>query len=620
MSPRTTRLALLAILLAPCAALAQMFVPRTHETGLASVARTNGVALADYDGDGDVDVYFVVQDVFKASEPKTWNRLFANTGNGTFVDVTATAGVAGRNATTAQNPNGMGNKLGASWGDYDNDGWPDLFLTHYGANQLYHNNGDGTFTEVTAQAGITTRATQLSSSALWFDYDRDGDLDLYISIYAEFFRQPSERNNKLYENLGNGKFLDVSEASGAADDGATWTTVALDANHDGYLDLYLANDFGRNKFYLNRGNKTFQERTSDFGLEDPYHGMGLAIADCDANGFFDFYLTNISETGSEPETNPLFLNSGQNLFINKARESGVAHANWGWGTEFFDLENDGDEDLVIVTNNFQPQAPRVLFRNESEKGAALFTNIAAEANVADSIVSRGCAVFDYDNDGDVDVLVSNFYEAPSLYENKTPRGNWLNVKLEGVRSPRDAFGAVVEVWANGKPHKKYHHGAQFFGQNILPVHFGLSEAQEVERIIINWPSGYVDQIGVMGMNQTVLIKEGEGVISRVWEREENAAPPETLRLLGNRPNPFNAETHIRFALEAAGEVEIHITDLQGRTVRVLTEHYTGKGEKVVRWDATDWNAQAVSSGFYFYRLKLNGASASHEVGKMLCLR
>lgn len=596
----------------------QEFVRRTQEAGLAAVARTNGVALADYDRDGDLDVYFVVQDSYKASDPRTWNRLFANRGDGTFSDVTTIAGLAGRNATTTANPNGMGNKMGAAWGDYDNDSWPDLLLTHYGPNQLFHNNGDGTFTEVTSQAGIATRRNQLTGSALWFDYDRDGDLDLYLSIYAEFFAQPNDRSNRLYENLGEGRFRDVSTASGTADAGATWTTVALDANNDGHLDLYLANDFGPNKFYLNNGDKTFQERTADFGLEDEFHGMGLTIADCDGNGYFDLYLTNITQSAGLPETNPLFLNTGQNRFINGAQAAGVALAGWGWGTEFFDLENDGDEDLAVVTGNFQPDFANVIFRNLAEQGTLLFENIAPALGMDDSTVARAVAIFDYDNDGDSDLLISNFFESPYLYQNTRPHGNWLAIKLTGTISNRDGFGAVVEVVANGVAHRKLHHGAHFLSQSIRPLHFGLGSAPQAERITVTWPSGHRDEIGAVPANQSIRIREQSGLVSSVSRPAESPATmPGALRLLGNHPNPFRGTTNFRFVLAGPGEVELKIFNVQGQVVQEIRASYPSGGEKSLAWNGRQ--TAVASSGIYFYILTLRSTGVS-VVGKTFLVK
>jgi FG-GAP-like repeat/ASPIC and UnbV len=612
-------LSLLFILAAPESVLAQKFTRRTQDAGLGTVSRTNGVALADYDRDGDLDIYFVVHASYEPNEAKTWSRLFSNNGDGTFSDVTTKAGLAGKNSAAGFSY--MGYKMGAAWGDYDNDGWPDLFLTHFGPNQLFHNNGDGTFTDVTNQAGVAGGKTQLSTSALWFDYDRDGDLDLYVSNWEDYVQGTRDTRNWMYENLGGGKFLDVSETSGLADKGKTWTTVAIDANNDSYLDLYLANDFGPNKFYLNNHDKTFQEKTADFGLEDPFQGMGLAITDCDGNGFFDIYLTNVSIGASNGEINSLFLNSGQSHFINYSEAAGVSQAGWGWGTEFFDLENDGDEDLFVVTGYFSQHFPKVLFRNELGSGPVLFKNISHEVALEDTADARGVAIFDYDNDGDEDLLISNFAQEPALYENPLAHGNWLNVKLEGTVSNRDAFGAVVELWANGRPYKKYHHGAQFLAQSIQPLHFGLADAQKVERIIVKWPNGDSEEIGAVNVNQTIQIKEKSGIVSGVRAQSTNQTPvPVALRLVGNYPNPFNGSTQIRFELGVPGEVELSIVNAQGQTVQLVKELFSTSGEKMIRWNGTGSNANPVSSGLYFYCLKLNNQVTGRSFGKMLYIK
>jgi hypothetical protein len=263
----------------------------------------------------------------------------------------------------------------------------------------------------------------------------------------------------------------------------------------------------------------------------------------------------------------------------------------------------------------------VLFRNNSDAGGTHFERISNQVGLEDSTVSRGVAVFDYDNDGDSDLLVSNFFDPPSLYENSLAQGNWLNVKLEGTESNRDAFGTIVEVRANGKSYKKYHHGAQFFAQNIQPLHFGLSNALSIEKIMIIWPSGYVEEVGAVNVNQTIHIKEKSGIVSAVRQAPANqAAAPEVLRLIDNYPNPFNGSTQIRFEINAPGTVELTINNLHGQTVKIIKKSFTDIGEKLVTWDATDATSRPVSSGLYFYSLKFDGGSARGAVGKMIYLR
>lgn len=595
---------------------AQQLQRRTLAAGLGGVAATNGIAIADYDRDGDMDIYFVVHASYRANDFRTWNRLFANRGDGTFADVTSSSGLAGRDVNDAFSS--FGYKMGAAWGDYDNDGWPDLYLTHLGPNQLFRNNGNGTFTNVTLLAGVAGGPNQLSSSALWFDADLDGDLDLYVSTYADYTPGAPNRRNWLYENLGNGRFRNIAQAGGVDDDGATWMSIAIDANNDGHLDLYLANDFGANRLYLNNGDGTFTERTSDYGLEDKFHGMGMAIADCDGNGYFDIYLTNITEMGFEQEINPLFLNTGENYFANKSVEAGVALAGWGWGTEFFDLENRGHDDLLVVTGYPSRTFANVFFRNMSSDGAVRFENIAAAVGLDDTTEARGVAILDYDDDGDLDILVSNFSQPPALYQNTLARGNWLKVKLEGTLSNRDALGAIVEVWVAGQSIRKYHHGAQFLAQNLQPLHFGLGQAERVERIEVTWPGGNVEGFGALPVNQTIAIKELDGLITGVGRPQPvQASVPATLQLLGNYPNPFNGSARIGLMLTLPGHVELTIYDVLGRIVRRLSSAAHAAGELALTWDGLDHWGMPVSSGLYFYRVRLGGQPAAMIDGKML---
>jgi hypothetical protein len=573
----------------------QDFVRRTTEAGLTSVQNTNGVAVADYDGDGDLDVYLVVHASYDPNDSSTWNKLYNNQGDGTFIRLISSV-LAGHDSSDVMSP--MGHKMGASWGDFDNDGWPDLFLTHFGPNQLLRNNGDGSFADVTETAGVAG-GTQLSSSAVWFDYDRDGDLDLYVSNWEDHGAPSGERDirNWLYENVGDGSFSDVSEASGLADAGATWTSVAIDLNQDGLLDLYLANDFSHNKAYLNNGDKTFSESTESLGLEDPYHGMGLAVADVDQNGFFDIYLTNITESGNDEEINPLFLNSGSGSFAQGSVQSGVSLAGWGWGTEFFDVENDGDEDLFVATGYFLPQYENVLFRNTMDAGTFGFDDVTHIVGLGDLDPARGLAVLDYDGDGDRDLLISNFAGAPHLYENRTGTGHWLKIDLEGTLSNRDGYGAVIEVNAGGAVHWRYHHGAQFLAQNRLPVHLGLGEADTVQSITVRWPSSHVDEIGAVFADQTIQIRETVGLVggAAVASTDDRPPIPNRLNEVSSYPNPSSGHTTITYELARALPVTIAVYNVMGKRVATLVDAMQPAGSHRARFDGA-----GLTSGVYVY--------------------
>jgi enediyne biosynthesis protein E4 len=578
---------------------------------------TNGVAVADFNRNGHPDVYFVIPDSYLPQNQLTWNRLFANRGDGTFDDVTGDAGVTGNDSDLKESF--LGRKLGASWGDFDNDGYPDLFLTHAGYDQLFRNNGDGTFTDITDSAGVAGPARHTSATALWFDYNNDGLLDLYVTVWWDYSSDRSPRN-RMYENLGAGRFRDISAESGLDDEGHSWMAVALDVNGSGHLDLYVANDFGPNKLYINNGDGTFTEMTSEYGLEDEYDGMGVAIGDVNGNGLFDIFITNATEIYPRVQYNPLFVNTGNNLFINRAADSGVAEAGWGWGTEFFDHNNNGKEDLFVV-NGYMKIAvePNRFFRNESARDSIVFVDAGAEYGLDGMEEGRGVVVFDFTDNGFPDILVSNFIAPPVLYENPGVGGNWLKVELEGTVTNRNAFGTVVEIQVDDRSYKKYHHGAQFLAQNILPVHFGLADAEIVDRVIVHWLSGHVDVCEDIAANQRVYIRENYGIVDTdapVTVKE--TVRPEDIRLIGNYPNPFNDKTQIRFVLDVPGEVELAVYTILGQKVGTVRKTFTEPGEKTITWGADGGRTAAGSSGVYLYRLSVNGGAA--QSGRMILVQ
>lgn len=599
---RSTALFLCVCCLLPAALLAQSFELVTDQSGLSLPIRANGVAVADYDLDGDLDVYFVAISQYDEADLTTWNRLYSNNGDGTFSDVTLEAGVL---STLNGHPwSAMGNKFGAAWGDFNNDGYPDLFLTNVGPDELYRNNGDGTFTDVTVAAGVAGDDTSHNSSALWWDYDLDGDLDLYVSAWIG--------PNRMFENRGDETFIDVTAASALGDDGRTWTSLPIDANNDGLLDLYVVNDFGANKFYLSLGNKTFREATAQFGLEDEGHGMGVALGDYDNNGFFDIYLTNIQ--GLNPPTpNPLFSNTGQGTFVNMSSAAGVEEAGWAWGTEFFDCDHDGDEDLYVVNGFMIEPGENSFFVNG---GSGNYLNRSTESGADGSAEARGLVVFDYDGDGDLDMLVANFREAPSLYRNVTAKQNWLQVELEGAVSNRNAFGAIVRVTANGKTYHRSNNGVDFLGQSILPLHFGLGNAQVAEEVVVTWPTGENQIFQNLWVNRTIRIKEGEGIITSVTPPAVELTP-DSFQLLGNFPNPFNASTVVEFALPDPGSVDLRIYNLLGQELFSVRLNGLDAGSHRFRWNGTDRNGNPLGSGFYLYNIVYQDAV---RTGKILYLR
>ena len=594
-------LRLLLVSLGVCvAASAQGFENRTFLAGLGAIDNTNGVAVADYDQDGDLDVYIVARRGYTPTDVRTWSRLFSNNGDGTFDDVTLAAGIQVVNGAAYEDTRNFGIQYSASWGDYDNDGWPDLFLGHVGPDQLFRNNGDGTFTDVTAEAGVSGGAAgggYVTVSGLWFDPDHDGDLDLYVGSWWDY-GPARDLSNRLYVNNGDGSFADVSEASGLDDPGATWMALPFDADRDGWTDLYLSTDTdtttgdGVNKLYLNNGDLTFRDATAAYGLEDDNYGMGLAMADPDRNGLLDLYLTNVA-TPSRDQRNPLWLQTAPGVFADAAPEAGVDIADWGWGTEFVDVENDGDDDLIVVTGLFDPDYPNYLFRNQIETGTFGFARDTG-AGFADSEAARGLVAFDYDADGDQDLLVSNVFRPPYLYENTADGGAWLDVELQGVASTRDGYGATVTAWVDGTPHLRLHHGAQYLAQNLAPVHLGLGTAAVVDSLVVAWPSGQVDRLPNLATSRRIRVVEGVGLgAPTAGER----LPSSSGLSLTVGPTPFRDRVTIRVSADGTEPVRLAVFDVLGR--RVHTAEAAGDG--VFEWAPTR------AAGTYLVRV-MQGAS------------
>lgn len=573
---------------------------------------TNGISVADYNQDGKLDIYFVVRDSAWGGDARTWNRLFA-LQNENYVDQTTATGLKGISQTRWSE---MGFNIGASWGDYNNDGYPDLFLYYSGRDQLYRNNGDNTFTNVSAIVGFSGTETQLSSHGLWWDYDKDGDLDLYITVRKDAALENRNSANQMYENIGDDQFLDVSLTSNLSDSGLSYSAIALDVNNDSHLDLYVANDFGENSLYLNNGDKTFaKDSENEFGLNDKGEGMGLAISDVDQNGFFDIYVTNVTSDGQGlSQRNPLFLNTGNNTFKNGSETAGIMLAGWGWGTSFFDFDNDSDDDLFVSNGYFTDEYKNHLFENNSSSDSLQFSNIAELVGVADLSVSRANAIFDEDGDGFLDLMVSNFYEQPVLYRNTLNEGNWIKINLEGTITNRDAFGSIIEIETAAKTYRKYHHGAHFFGQNILPVHFGLGNEDVIDRISVYWLNGEIDEALDIEVNQTITIKETVGLITSTEPvSEEITQLPDEIILLGNYPNPFNAETQIQFTLGTQGATKLEIFDSIGRKVFVQSNTFSNSGTH-----SLSLKLNALNTGLYFYRISTG--SSSSQTGRMLLLK
>src|SRR6266487_2045336 len=490
------------------------------------------VSVADVNNDNWPDLYFT------SSRFGAANALYLNQKDGTFRDVAAEAGVA------LLNRPGEGVSMGAVWGDYDNDGFEDLFVYKWGYPQLLHNLGNGKFADVTEQSGL--RQWMNSNGAVWLDFDRDGLLDLYVTGYfrsdIDFWHLRTTRimqeswefasnggKNLLFKNLGHGRFADVTDSMGVGSTRWTLAAAAADFNDDGWPDLYLANDYGPEELFLNRAGKRFELARA--GLEDDSKsGMAVAVGDVYNRGEHDVFVTNISEKG--------FLFQGNNLRINFLKELGrfdeiatgvVADAGWAWGAQFGDLNNDGRLDLVVVNGfisadsgrdywyamskiagaqgnifedakNWPPigtaslsgyERSRVLMNTGGggSGGFGGFVDVAEAAGVTDRLDGRGVAMADLFNRGALDVVITNQQGRALLYRNAGPAGHWVAIKLVGTRSNRSAIGAEVTVeFGKARQCQVVSGGMGFCSQNDRRLHFGLGD-QRLGRVTIRWPSG-----------------------------------------------------------------------------------------------------------------------------------
>ncbi len=607
---------LLTLLVATAPASAQDFLRVEQEAGLGHVTNNHGVSVADYDQDGDLDLFLVGYDAFDPADGTTWNRLLSNNGNGTFEDVTLQAGFENQFINTSI-PASRGEKMGASWGDYDNDGYPDLFLTNSREDQLYHNEGDGTFVDVTEQAGVASCSECYSGSGLWWDHDRDGDLDLYVSQL--------KGENVMYQNSGDGTFIDVTEILGVAGFGITWTTLPLDLNKDGLLDLYLANDAQENQLFENQFGFGYDERSIQWQLNDDGAGMGMAIGDYNNDGLFDIYVTNIFNH----HPNPLFTYNGEvRTYNDLADEMGVADSGWGWGAKFFDCDHDGDEDLYVVNGvepdqvlfgDVQEDEDNFFYKNLFMEGTESFVNWSVESKTNELANARGLEVFDYDDDGDLDMVVGNTVETPFLFRNELikdgqtpPDKNWIKIWLEGTVSNRDAIGTEVKITIDNKSYYRWYQGAGFFSQSLTPVHFGVADAQVIDEIEIRWPMGDVETISDVAVNQTLRLKEGEN--SRITGLEDELQG--TSFTVNNYPNPYSSSTTFHFELAKSGDLDLRIFSVTGKDLFHATRANLEPGSAEIIWAGTDKNAISLPAGLYLYTVKFRSHSFN---GKLLKL-
>ena len=503
-----------------------------------------GVAFFDYDNDGWLDIFVLSGMRSEEHVPGATNRLYKNNRDGTFTDVTEKAGLVRTGWASA-----------VTVGDYNNDGFEDIFITYYGQNVLYRNNGDGTFTDVTRQAGLLYEGnTRWGSGCTFLDYNRDGHLDLFVANYVDLsvgkIPRPGENpycnyigvpvncgprglampHCYLYQNQGDGTFRDVTAQSSILKAEKTYgmTAVAADFNNDGWTDIYVASDSTPSLLFLNRRNGAFSEEGEERGValsEDGMEqaGMGIAVGDFDLDGNLDIFKTHFSS-----DTNILLRNDGAANFtdVTNASGFGVETRYTCWGTGFADLDNDGWPDLAAVTGSVYPEVeakfpeyplktPRFIFRN---LGNGKFEELIEEAGpgILAAHCSRGCAFGDFDNDGDVDMVIVNLNEPPSLLRNDLKGDRkWLKVLLVGTKSNVSAIGSRVLVKYGGKTQAQAVMGqSSFYSVSDRRLHFGLGENTHAD-LEIHWTNGLVEHFTGIEANQLVTIKEGQGISKSV---------------------------------------------------------------------------------------------------------
>jgi hypothetical protein len=506
----------------------------------------SGVAFFDYDNDGWLDIYLTngmrLGETYEPGKAPT-SHLYKNNRDGTFTDVTEKSGLAR-----------TGWQTGVTVGDYDNDGWDDLFCCFWGHNELWHNNGDGTFTDVTKKAGLYEDRVRWGTGCTWLDYDRDGFLDLFVCNYIDFdiakVPAPGQAGgcqwkgmpvmcgprglpggmNILYHNNGDGTFRDISEAAGILKPGPRYslTAVSYDFDNDGWPDIYVAVDSKPSILFHNNKDGTFSDIAVMAGCaynEDGQEqaGMGVGVADYDGDGWLDIFKTNFSD-----DTPNLYHNNRDGTFtdVTFASGLGVNTQYVCWGVGFVDYDNDGWPDIFQVNGHVYPEAdklspgyafkvPRIVYRN---LGNGKFVDVSAHLGpgVSQRFSSRGCAFGDYDNDGDIDVLVLNMNDPPSLLRNDGGnRNNWIKLKLIGTKCNRTAIGARARVVTGDHSQiDEVHSGTSAMSQSDLRLHFGVGKSSRIDLIEIKWPTTQqVEKFTNVDVNQILTIKEGAGIIA-----------------------------------------------------------------------------------------------------------
>lgn len=545
------------------------FTAISEAAGLDDASNARGVAVGDFDGDGNDDVYF--------SNSGQANVLYRNNGDLTFTDVTESAGVGGGEIFSNC----------ASWADYDNDGLIDLYVgNHNVSNVLYKNNGDGTFTDVTIDTGVGDSG--FCRSVIWADINGDNFLDLYVSNM--------NMSNLMYINQGGEYFLDEVEATNTDDNLVAQASIFFDYDNDDDLDIYLVHDADQaNILFQNNGEGEFQNVAAAAGVNFEANGMGVDVADYNGDGFLDLFFSNLGD-------NTLMSNNGDGTFSNVTEAAGVFDGGMGWGAFFFDYNNDRWPDVyVCMDSNFAPIQNK-LYENQ---GDSTFVLASQEDESASSNSGFGSASIDIDSDGKLDIICStNGLSTPNLLlQNNSPAGNWIGFSLEGVESNYCAIGARIEIAHEaGIQIDELNAGASWASQNSMRLHFGLGEVEELEEIIIHWPSGYSESFTEFEINQYHHVVEGQsewvdpppppdlGLLHDIEEEDlglVEVTELESYSTLVIYPNPATE----RLVIRSESNEPIHIFDAQCNLIF----------EDLKRRRSFGVDVSGLESGVYFVR-------------------
>ena len=521
------------------------------------------VSFCDFNGDGKDDLSFSSIEglpMFIYRNDETW-----------FTDVTNELGLVDSSRTMI-----------LLWSDYDNDGDKDLFTAVNSASsysRLYRNDGWGVLEDVTLKAGLTDLPGSCNA-ACWGDFNNDGWIDLYVTNYSEF------EHNYLYMNNGDGTFTDVTEDAGVADTLETtgnyklpFAVVFFDYNNDGWQDIYIANDhFSGNTLFENNGDGTFEDVSAQSNSGLSGNMMGIAVGDYDNNGFLDLYLSN------DPYGKFLLKNNGDETFTEVAADLGVTVNKACWGTNFFDYDNDMDLDLYVCASVGPSNGINEFFENN---GDGTFTKLLG-IGLDDDYKSFGMGVGDFNNDGFYDIAVNNQQALPNLFMNSGNTNNWVKLNLVGVESNRDGIGSWIEVYNNGNMFiRETHCGISYMSQNSSSLIIGAGQETAIDSIIIRWAgSGNIDILRNVAVNKTITVIEG----STVTAVEDEELFPAGFVLEQNYPNPFNPSTKINFSLAVDSKVRLNIFNVLGEDIAILIDNELNDGRYEVKFDALYFNS------------------------------